>query len=284
MIKIGLVDTYLTNYHCDVFMRLLKERICDSEVEVVAAWEWAPRGDRDWCAEHKVKRCLTPDEVAKEADYIMVMSPNNNEYHRMLAEKMIPFGKPVYVDKFLSPYYKDAEAIINFAKEHKVPLMSGSALAYAVELVALQPEITQEPTEMFCKGISSWSNYGIHTVAPVVQVMGPDFKRLINVGTPTDHIVVLDYGNNKKATIEVYTCENEWNFAPAWQFGMKVGNKYIGGAVKDFDGFYENLFREVIKFFKTGVAGFPLEKSLGIVRILEDAPKSLAAGGQWINY
>ncbi len=284
MIKIGLVDNYLTNYHCDVFMRLLSEQLADQDVQVVAAWEWAPRGERDWCAEHKVKRCQSPDEVAKEADYIMVMSPNNNEYHRMLAEKVIPYGKPVYIDKFLSPYYKEAEAIVNFAKEHKVPLMSSSALAFAVELEALKPEITEAPMEMFCKGISSWSNYGVHSIAPVVQVMGSDFKRLINVGTPNDHIVVLDYGNNKKATIEVYTCENEWQFAPAWQLGIKVGNKYIGAPVKEFDAFYANLFKEVVKFFKTGEAGFSIDKSLALVKILEDAPKSLAAGGEWINY
>ena len=284
MIKIGLVDHYLDNYHAATLVRLLNTVLADQDAKITGAWEWQPKGDKDWCKENNIKRCQSVDEVMKDCDYVMVMAPNTPHYHRMLSEKVIPFGKPVYIDKFLSSVYSDAVGIVEFAKQHNVSIMSSSALPFAVELEAIKPEITQEPTEMFCKGISSWSNYAVHTVSPVIHIMGPDFKRLINVGTPTDHLVILDYGNGKKATIEVYTCENEWQFAPAWAFGMRVGNKYVGGAVKEFDGFYANLYKEAIQFFKTGKAGFSVEKSLAVTRVLEEAPKSLAAGGTWINF
>jgi len=284
-LKIGLVDNYLNNYHCDVLMKFLAGPLAKENVEIIAAWEWMPKGDKDWCKENNVKRCASVDEVTKAADYIMVMSPNNNEYHRMLAEKVIPAGKPIYIDKFLHPVYSEAVAIVEGCQKANIPLMSSSALAFAVELNAALKEMgKKKPEDMFCKGISSWSNYGVHSVSPVIRVMGGDIKRLINVGSEKDNVVVLDYKDGRKATIQVVTCENEWQFFPTWNIGIRAENKYYGGPVKEFDAFYINLFKEVFKFFRTGKPGMSIEQQLAVCKVLEDGARSLKQGGVYINY
>ncbi len=213
----------------------------------------------------------------------MIMAPDSIDFHPEFCQKVLPFKKPTLIDKFLALTLKESSAIVSLAKQTGTPIMSSSALAFAVELEQLMDSVPKEPTEMYSRGLSKWAGYGIHTIAPVLRVMGANFKRLIDTGTPTAHTVTLDYGQNRNAVIEVRQAENEWDVFP-WQFGIRAGDKYIGATVKDFDGFYTNLMRQVIHFFKTGNPNFPIESSLAAVRILEDAVKSQQAGGQWITY
>lgn len=282
MLKIGLVDHHLNNYHSDTFLRLANTTLSNEQVKISFAWESNPTGD-DWCLKNNVKKCASPEEVTKESDVIMVMAPDNVDFHKEFCQKVLPFKKPTFIDKFLSQSYAEAGVIVNLAKQSGTPIMSSSALAFAVELEQLLDSIPKEPTEMFSRGLGKWAGYGIHTIAPILRVMGTDFKRLIDTGTPTAHTVTLDYGQERQAVIEVRNAENEWDFFP-WQFGVRVGDKYVGATVKDFDGFYTNLMKRIIQFFKTGQSAFPIDSSLAAVRILEDSVKSQQINGQWLTY
>jgi hypothetical protein len=56
-----------------------------------------------WCAEQRVRQADSLKQVVRECDAIIVLSPNNMEFHEELADLPLRSGKPVYVDKTFAP-------------------------------------------------------------------------------------------------------------------------------------------------------------------------------------
>ncbi|MFB3895188.1 MAG: Gfo/Idh/MocA family oxidoreductase [bacterium] len=282
MLKIGLVDHHLNNYHSDKFLELLHGPLAEQECRIVAAWESNPVGESDWCAKNKVLRLASPEEVARQVDAVMVMAPDNIEFHRRFCEIVLPFKKPTLIDKFLAPNIADAEAIVALAKKHGTRIMSSSSLAFAMELEQHLPMFKENISEMFVRGFGNWEGYGVHTIAMALRVFGGKFSRLIDTGNPATRLVTVDYGSGKTLSIEVREAENQHEVCP-WQFGFRVGKKYISAVIKDYDGFYQNLMKYAAVFFKGGESEYPIDSALATVAILELATKSQQAGGVWIN-
>jgi hypothetical protein len=281
MLKIGLVDHHLNNYHSDKFLQLLHGPLANEECRIVAAWESHPAGDSDWCAKNNVLRVSSAEEIAVQADAVMVMAPDNIEFHRRFCEAVLPFKKPTLIDKFLALNFADAKYIVDLANQTGTPIMSSSALACSVELEQHLPTFKEGISETFVRGFGKWEGYGVHTIAMAMRIMGGKFNRIIDTGFGTTHFVTLDYGSGKFATIEVREAENQHEACP-WQFGFRVGKKIICGTVKDYDGFYHNLMKYVCAFFKGSASAFSIDTALGTVAILELAVKSQKQGGVWV--
>ncbi len=281
MHRIGFIDHHLNNFHANTFIKLLHEDLASEEVRVVAAWESHPAGE-DWCQQHGVERKATIADVVASVDSVMVLAPDNLADHLALCQQVLPAGKPTFIDKLLSPSLDDAHQIVEIARQAGTPIMSSSALRFAVELEAMRPHLTDTITESFARGMGEWMGYGVHTLALVAGLMGTGAARVVDVGTPQSRIVAVDYADGRRATVEVRDCENMWNVFP-WVFGAKVGNTYHVDTVKDYTGFYRNLMAEAVKFFKTGESVVSPEEALEIVAILNAANRSQQAGGAWVT-
>lgn len=282
MLKIGLIDHHLNNYHSDKFLELLHGPLAAEECRIVAAWESNPAGESDWCTKNKVERLASPEEVVRQVDAVMVMAPDNIDFHRRFCEIVLPSKKPTVIDKFLAPNIVDAQAIFDLAKKNGTRIMSSSALAFAVELEQHLPTAKEGITEIFVRGFGKWEGYGVHTVAMAMRVMGGNFKRIIDTGTASTRWITVDYGSGKFITMEVREAENQHEVCP-WQFGFRVGKKYVSAVIKDYNGFYQNLMKSATAFFKGAEPEYPGETALATVAILELATKSQQAGGVWIN-
>lgn len=282
MLRVGVVDHHLNNYHADTFLRLLRGPLAGEEVEIVVAWESNPTGE-DWCKKNHVRRAATIEEAVKDVDAVLVLAPDNIEEHPELAKAVLPFGKPTLIDKFLAPTAAEAKEIVELSKRHGAPIFSSSALRYAVELEAALPVMKRESvTDTLVRGLSQWDGYGVHTLAMALRILGYDVRRLIDTGTKTARVVTLDYRDGKRAVVDVRTAVNEWQIL-GWSFAARVGDHYVAETIKDFDGFYANLMRRAASFFKLGKSDMPVEEALMIVAILEGANRSLKAGGEWIG-
>lgn len=282
MLKVGVVDHHLNNWHADTFLRLLRGPLAEEGLEIVSAWESNPTGD-DWCAKNGVRRADSPEDAVRDADVIMLLAPDNIEDHLALAKIVLPFGKPTFIDKFLAPTLSEAKEIVALAESHGAPILSSSSLRYSVELEAALPEIGTEPVrEARFIGIGKWMGYGVHTLAMALRVMGPDIKRLIDTGTSTARTVTLDYDDGRRAVLDVRHAKNEYEHI-GWSFDVRVGDRYVGAKVEDHSGFYANLMRATASFFKSGKTEMSVQEALATVAALEAAERSLAAGGEWIS-
>jgi predicted dehydrogenase len=282
MLKVGVVDHHLNNWHADTFLRLLRGPLAGEGVEIAAAWESNPTGE-DWCVKNGVRRADSPEDAARGADAVMLLAPDNVEDHLKLASLVLPFGKPTLVDKFLAPTVAEAREIAALARRYGAPLFSSSALRYAVELEAAMPEISAGTvTEILASGLSTWHLYGVHTLAMALRIMGHEVKRLIDTGTPTARTVTLDYGAGRRAVVDVRRAANEWDVF-GWSFAARVGDRYVAAKIADYDGFYANLMRRACAFFQTGESDMPVEEALAVVGVLEGADRSQQTGGAWVT-
>jgi predicted dehydrogenase len=279
-IRIGLVDHHLNNWHADTFLNLMRNGKIGADAEIAVAWESHPVGE-DWFAKTGVPRADSLEDAVRAADAVMLLAPDNIEFHREFAERVLPFGKPTFVDKYLAPNVADAQAIVALAERHDVPLLCSSALRYAQELTELLANAPQPVTEMYSRGMGRWQGYGIHSVSPVVRTMGGGAKRIIDVGVPGASVVSLDYGDGRRATIDVRACENGYDVF-SWQLGIRDGNLYRTTVVRQFEQFYANQMQAICAFFASQEPDITPEQAIEIVAILEGAARSLAAGGVWI--
>jgi predicted dehydrogenase len=280
MLRIGFVDHHLNNFHANKFLALLHGPLADLDARVSAAWESDPTGE-DWCAAKGVRRCDSAEEVASACDAIIVLAPDNIEAHPHLCSLVFPSGKPAVVDKFLATNPADARGIVELAQRFNVTLFSSSSLRFAVEVEAAL-EDAGAVSEAFARGMGEWDGYGVHTLAMVLAGMGHDVTRLIDTGTASSACVTLEYRDGRRATVEVRAAENMWEALP-WQFGYRAGERYLTGTVADFDGFYANLMRRAVQFFRTGETPVSTDEMLRVVAILESAGRSRDAGGKWLE-
>lgn len=277
--RIGFIDHHLNNYHADKFIALVRGPLADMDAEIAVAWESNPTGD-DWCAKNDVPRARSIEEAVEKSDAVVILAPDNIPDHLELARVVLPFGKPTAIDKALAFNTSDARAIVDLSNQHNTPITSSSGLAFAVELEALLDQLDGEPTEVWVTGMGEWKNYGLHTLAMALRVMGAGIERLIDTGTPSSRMVTLDYGGGKRAFVTVRAAENMWGLFP-WTIGIRTSpEKYCTATIADFDAFYQNLMKTNIEFFRTGQGGFPGERAMALVSVLEGADRS---SGAWVS-
>jgi predicted dehydrogenase len=280
MLKIAVVDHHLNNYHADTYAGLLCGALAGEDASLVAAYESDPTGD-DWSARQGIRRAASPEEAAREADAVLLLAPDNIDAHGRLAADILPLGKPIFLDKVLAPHLAEAREIVALARRHGTPVYSCSALRHARELEAALGEIGQEPvTEAVARGMGAWQHYGIHTLSLALRLMGHGVRRVADTGTATARAVTLDYGDDRRAQLDVRTAKNEWEVFP-WAFAARTGDHCVGGQVTDFGGFYEEELRAVLQFFRTGEPPAPIEEALTAVAILAGAERSRRADGAW---
>jgi virulence factor len=280
MLRIGFVDHHLNNFHANKFLALLHGPLADLDARVSLAWESHPTGE-DWCTVHGVPRAESAAQVAAEADAVMVLAPDNVEAHRDLCRLVFPAGKPALVDKFLAPSTAEALEIVRLAETHGVRLFSASSLRFAVELEAALGELDAPPVAAFARGMGIWDGYGVHTLSLVVGALGAQVARVIDTGDDHASSVTLEYADGRRAWLDVRSAANQWEVFP-WRFGMRVGDRYVTGGVSDFDGFYAQLMRRAVQFFRTGETPVSTAEMLAVVGVLEAAGTSRARGGEWV--
>ncbi len=278
--KIGFVDHHLNNFHANKFLSLLHEKLADEGARVVAAWESDPTGE-DWCEKNKVPRLGSAAAVAEACDAVMVLAPDNIDAHLGLCRQVFPAGKPTLVDKFLAPSLDEARQIVELAEKHRVRIFSASSLRFAGELQKALADAGGKPSEAFARGMGVWDGYGVHTLSLVVGALGADATRLINTGTVDSTSLTIDYADGRRAWVDVRSAANMWEALP-WGFGVKANDKYTVDTVKDYDGFYTNLMKEAVKFFRTGESPVSVKEMLKVVAILEGTNASREQGGVWL--
>lgn len=279
--KIGFVDHHLNNFHANKFLALLHGPLADLGARVGVAWESDPTGE-DWCQKNGVPRAGSAAEVAEACDAVMVLAPDNIDKHMDLCGMVFPAGRPVLVDKFLAPDFEGARWITREAEKHGVRLFSASGLRFAVELEAALSQPGVAPTEAYARGMGEWDGYGVHTLSLAVGILGADIRRIIDTGAGPTACVTLEVHDGRRAHIDVRTAGNMWEALP-WSFGFRTGDRFVTGAIQDFDGFYTSLMRRAVEFFTSGESPVSVEEMLRVVAALEAASRSRAAGGEWIS-
>ncbi|GIO61784.1 Gfo/Idh/MocA family protein [Paenibacillus cineris] len=220
-------------------------------------------------------------EAAENADAILLLSVDGR-VHLEQFRQIVPYGKPVFIDKPFAVTTRDAKAIYRLAQEHGIPLMSCSSVRWSEGLgraldSADQGNIigvdTYGPMELQSTQPGFYW-YGIHAADMLYRSMGKGCKE-VTVTTNADHdLAVGVWEDGRVGTLR----------------GNRKGNRRFGALIHREQGtehvdvyadgkpYYASMLEEVIRMFQTGVAPIDITETLEVIAFLEAANESRETG------
>jgi predicted dehydrogenase len=220
MIRIGLVDfdtSHVTAFtqrlnHLDIAL----EHWVESDCRVTAGWpgdsaimpERIP-GYVEKLTEYGVEIVDKPEALLGSIDAVMIESQQGSRH----LERALPFleaGLPTFVDKPFAGNVAEAEAMISLAEKHGAPLMSASALRYAVEVqeaLRLREEygvVLSADVWTACalhEGNPGLLHYGVHGVEMLYALMGTGCREVRSVVQPGGELTVGVWEDGRIGTV-----------------------------------------------------------------------------------
>ena len=183
--RIGLVG--LDSSHAEDFLRHFNLEACHEDLRVTAVTGGDDRRIEELEAfSPGLKHVASLDAMLTTVDAVIV-GHRHGDLHREAAIASLTAGKPTFVDKPLTNFLTDAEAIIAVAERRDVLLLSGSALRWQAETARLKARLAGIDGDYELIAYGTWypdSEYGgaifyaIHTVELVQELLGTSWKKL----------------------------------------------------------------------------------------------------------
>ncbi|MDD2431676.1 MAG: Gfo/Idh/MocA family oxidoreductase [Firmicutes bacterium] len=230
---------------------------------------------------YDVKIVNSPEEVAKEADAILLESVDGR-VHLEQFKRIAPFGKPTFIDKPFAVKSSDAREMIQLAKGHNLPLMSSSALRFSEALT----EVLSDESKGTVIGADFYGPmaiqetqpgffwYGIHTVDMLFATLGTGCTKVTTTTNDDHDLVVGVWSDGRIGTIR----------------GNRAGNSKFGGLVHrtgttEFvdvyskkKPYYASLLERIMAMFTAKKIALDINESLEVVRFIEAANESRDTG------
>lgn len=276
MKKIGFIDFYLDEWHANNYPKWIKDA-SGGDMQVAYAYGMIdspkPGGltSAGWCEKNAVALCNSIADVVEMSDYLVVLSPDNCEYHEELSEMPLRSGKPTFIDKTFAPDGDAAARIFETAEKYNTPCYSSSALRYATEYTSLDKGSIQS--------ICSWGpgelvNYSIHQLEPILMLMGTEVKRVLYTGGEGYLHVNLEFNDRRYA---VLSCLKEGS---PFMMNIAGAENQVITAQSDYFGIF---IAELIEFFKTGKEPISHAETTAIMRVREACLKAGQMPGMWVD-
>ena len=286
-LKLGIIG--LDTSHATAFTKILNDADNPQHVKgakVVAAfkggspdiptsWDRVDRYTKTLVEDYGVKLYPSIEELCQNVDAILLESVDGRP-HLKQAIPVIKAGLPLFIDKPVAGSLKDAVAIFDLAKKHKVPLFTSSSLRFAKSTLAVRGGLIGKVSHCETHSPSPlephhpdlfW--YGIHGVESLFTVMGSE-------------CISVKRGKTEDGKIEV---KGKWTDGRTGIFreGKGYGGKAIGkkgeSEVGKFDG-YAPMIQEIVTFLKTGKPPVTPEESIAIYAFMEAADESKRRNGK----
>lgn len=268
MIKIGIVDYFLDNYHANNYPQWLSD-YSHGNVQVVCAYGEMDHPDggitnREWSERLGIPLCESIEEVVEKSDCIMVLSPSHTEPHEALSKVPLQSGKIVYVDKTFAPDLDAAKRMFALAKANKTPCCSSSALAFVSAYSKLERDKIQTISSL---GGGAFYNYAIHQFEPVVALMDAQPASIMFTGDDTYPAFLIKFEDGRIARTE------HFGLTP---FELHVG--YCDGTtervVAENDVFY-NFMHHLVNYFESGQPIATERQTLSVIALLDAAKQAI---------
>lgn len=293
--KIGIIG--LDTSHSLAFTKIINvDKAAFTEgFKVTAAYQW---GSRDivsstnrypkYIKEMKgmgVEIVPTIDELIAKSD-VVCLETNDGREHLWQAEKVFASGKRVFIDKPIAHNLADAMKIYEAGRKANAQYFSSSALRFtkvtsavrAGEYGKIRSASLIAPSPLEEQGTHNYYTwYGIHGFEPLVTVMGTGVDKVSCFRNDTDDVINATWKDGRMASLHL--TRNSWRYSG---YILPEKPKSAKEPVVVYDGYqgYEPLLKEILTFFKTGVAPVPPEETLEIFAFMEAAEMSAKRGGE----
>lgn len=280
MLKIGLIDFYLNNWHTDHYLEYMALAAQRYGVEIAitdaCALQEAPEGalsNADWCQRMGIRLADSEQELIDRVDGIMVMGADECLEHERLARHALMSGKPVYCDKTFAPSLEAAVRMFDLAQAHHTPMFTCSAQRYVMELQSWR-RAHEGQYAAFCatQGPGELRNYSIHQFEMVEYIMGRGAAQCLAFSDGKKCTYQYRYRDGRAAQVEQ---EAKLPFRMLASDGRECRDI----AVTDY---YMALMHALCQFFQDGVPPVSREDTLEIMAMQQAARTALQTPGLWI--
>ena len=112
-----------------------------------------------------------PQDMIGQIDALL-LARDDYENHMHFAKDFLKMGIPVYIDKPIANYQKDAKLLYDL-QQFETQIFSCSAVRYAQELEPLRDKI-KDIKSINAHTPKYWSTYAMHIIDPIVGLLGSD--------------------------------------------------------------------------------------------------------------
>jgi predicted dehydrogenase len=262
--RIGFVDLNLDNYHANVFLKALREPLASRGFTVAGATGTKAAESRAWAEKNSVRFFKEDDALNAAVDFFMVLAPSNPEVHLDLCKRILPFGKPTYVDKTFAPHHDVARQIFALADQHGTAIQTSSALRYT----NVQEEVrkgSKVEHMVTWGGGGSFDEYAIHPLELLISVMGHEVTGLMRRGTADRAQLLVNFANARTGVVNVFP---KTNTPFAASFTTEKATRYLE---VDVGKIFVSNQAAILDFFSAGKPNVDRRESLAIMRLLDAA-------------
>lgn len=280
MIRIGIIGS--ENYHAKEFAALFNK--CNNNGEynypncrVTMVFGHYFEDSEKLAKDYNIdKIAVSLEEMVENVDAVMITA-RDGKFHAEFARPFIEAGIPAFIDKPFTTNVKEAEEIIQLAKEKNVPLCGGSSLKYSNEIQELKKIRLEKGKNLVAGAISAPLNfeseysgfwfYSSHLAEMCMEIFG--YKP----------VSVVAVENNKS----VHAIVNYNDFSVNCTFTDSCYSSYFGsiyaldGCEQKIVGLNDVARKECDAFVKmvtTGVMPFSYEQLTAPVYLLDAIVKS----------
>lgn len=291
-LKLGIIGTDTS--HVIAFIKTLNDPASKDYVpgaKIVAAYKGgSPDLDSSWsrvdqyAEELKTKWNveIVPDipTLCSKVDGILLESVDGRP-HLAQARQVIAAKKPMFIDKPLSATLEDAREIARLAKEAGVPWFTSSSLRWSsiVSSVRASDAIavtTWGPGPMNDKHYLDLAWYAIHPIEVLYTLMGTgcvEVTRIASTGETGHDVIVGRWKDGRTGTV--------YALRPYGPYGATViRRKAVLQSPEKYSVSYNDMLKEIVKFFQTGQPPVPNEESLELFAFMDAAQRSKEADGK----
>ncbi len=273
--RIAFVDARLDNWHANTFLDLIRGDLKSRGYDVTGCHALDEAGGKEWSAKRHVPYFADLNALAKSADVFMVLAPSNPEVHLELVRKLLPFGRPIWVDKTFAPDLAGAKEIFRLADERKIPLETASALRYTHVQRAARELKPEHLRHLVCWSPGrSVAEYLVHPVEMAVSVLGSEALAVNARSDERDGLTVtVEFSRTRTATIHLMLGSDQ-------EYAATLATRNdIRHVTVDGHALFRDACAGILDFFDRGTPTIDRAETLAIMRILDAARDPAARTG-----
>ncbi|MEZ4734391.1 MAG: Gfo/Idh/MocA family oxidoreductase [Caldilineaceae bacterium] len=290
MIAIGMIGADST--HTESYTKLvnLPGAPLYGRAKVVKLWGEDGEQARTKAAEYQIPQVVnSPEEAISGVDLVMVCNRYGDD-HTAPARLALAAGVPTFVDKPFANDFADVQALVQLAAEKHVPLMSCSAVRYAVEMVELQQRlpdfgpltcaVTSGPASGDCPNPRARHPffYGIHPVELLHTLLGPGAEAVTTRRTARCDVGLVHYPDGRQGVV------NLLQKSPSLYHGVVYGEQdWAEINIRNWSHFYVETLNRIITMAETGTPPYPIAWAVEVMAILTALLRSAETGGERVQ-
>jgi len=290
MIKIGMIGADST--HTEAYAKLvnLPGAPLYGRAQVVKLWGEDQAQAQEKAAQYQIPQVTTtPAEAISGVDLVMVCNRYGDD-HTAPARLAIEAGVPTFVDKPFANDFADVRALVTLATNKGTPLMSCSAVRYAVEVMELQPRLADfGPLSLAVTSgpaAGDFPNpralhpffYGVHPVELLHTLLGPGAEAVSTQRSTRCDVGLVHYADGRQGVI------NLLQKSPSLYHGVVYGEQgWAEIDISDWDRFYVGTLERAIVMAETKTPPYPIDWAVEVMAIMTALLRSAENGGKRIN-